>query len=370
MGIAVKLSVAAATIVAMILHADADAFFASVAARRDPALIDRPVAVASHIICSANYPARGFGIHAAMRTRDALRRCPELTLVGLGGIDTVQAGRELMTLFEQVAHTGGADGRVEPGSMEEAFLDVRPRDPVEVAAEIRARARDELGLPVSVGIARTRLLAKLASRRAKPDGLLVIRSEEEPALRAALSIEDLWGIGPRTSHRLRDALGVRWLRELAGHTEATLAPVVGTAMARRLVAIHAGTEDDSVKLLGPRRTIAATKTLRGSTRQRAVVGSYLDQVIDTAVRRLREARGLTHHVETQVKLEDGSVHTEGVDLETGTDDRSTIAECAHLMLDLTGYAADGRRVVLVGICLRLTGVAGSRAQEVLPFDQD
>lgn len=251
--------------------------------------------------------------------------------------------------------------------MEEAFLDVRPRDPVEVAGEIRARARDELGLPVSVGVARTRLLAKLASRRAKPDGLLVIRPDEEPALRAALSIEDLWGIGPRTTRRLRDELDVRWLRELAGQTEATLTPVVGKAMARRLVAIHAGAEDDRVKLLGPRRTVAVTKTLHGSTHSRAVVGSYLDQVIDTAIGRLREGRGLTHHVETQVKLEDGSVHTEGVDLEIGTDDRSTIGECAHLMLDLTGYATDGRAVILVGVALRLTGVAASRAQEVLPF---
>ena len=351
----------------MILHADADAFFASVAARRDRDLIDKPVAVASHIICSANYAARAFGIHSAMRTREAVRLCPGLTLVGLGGIDTVQAGHELMTLFEQVAHTGGADGRVEPGSMEEAFIDPRPRDPIEVGAEIRARARDELGLPVSVGVARTRLMAKLASRRAKPDGLLVIRPEDEPALRAELSIEDLWGVGPRTGRRLADELGVHWLRELAGHSERTLAAVVGTTMARRLVAMHAGTEDDTVKLLGPRRAIAATKTLR-PTRSRAVVRSYLDQVVETAVRRLHRARALTHQVEAQVRLEDGSVHAERVDLEVGTDDQATIGECAQLMLDLTGYAGDGRSVTLVGVSLRLTAVAASRDQDVLPFD--
>lgn len=254
--------------------------------------------------------------------------------------------------------------------MEEAFpLDVRPRDPLEVAAELRARARYELRLPVSVGIARTRLMAKLASRRAKPDGLMVIRPEDEPAVRAALSIEELWGVGPRTARRLADDLGVHWLWELAGQTEQLLAPVVGTTMARRLVAIHAGTEDDTVKLLGPRRSIAATKTLRGAIRSRAVVRSHLDQVIATAVRRLRNARAMTHQVEVQIRLEDGSVHAERVDLPTGTDDEAIISECAHLLLDLTGHAGDGRVVILVGVSLRLTAVAASRDQEVLPFDE-
>ncbi len=347
----------------MILHADADAFFASVAARSRPELWEAPVAVASHIICSANYPARAYGIASAMRTKEALRRCPELTLVRFATDDYAQAGRELMALFERFAR------RVEPGSMEEAFLDVHPRDPEQVAVELRAAARAELGLPVSVGIGRTRLMAKLASRRAKPDGLLVIRPEDEPALRAELSIDDLWGVGPRTARRLADELEVHWLRDLAGHTERSLTPVVGTTMARRLVGIHAGAEDDTVKLLGPRRSIAASKTLRGATRSRAIVRSYLDEVIGNAVDRLHAARGMTHHVEVQIRLEDGTIRSERVDLEAGTDDAATIAECAHLVLDLTGYGTDGRAVILVGVSLRLTGVAASREQEVLPFDE-
>ena len=191
-----------------LLHADADCFFASVELRRRPDLAGQPVAVATHIVMSATYPARARGVHGAMPLRQALKVCPDLVVLPPRA-DYRSAGQALMALFWRFAV------QVEPGSMEEAFIDVGDTDPVAAATAIRRAARDELGLPVTVGVARTKLLAKLASRRAKPDGMLVITEAEEGRLRPRLTIDELWGVGPTTTARLADA-GVTRVAELVG----------------------------------------------------------------------------------------------------------------------------------------------------------
>src|SRR5829696_3156364 len=158
-----------------ILHADVDAFYASVAQRDDPGLRGRPVAVGSWVVMAASYEARAFGVRGGMATRRARRLCPDLVLADPGWEAFTESSRTVFAIFERVTSV------VEPGSMEEAFLDVTHRDeePAALAARLRREVRAEAGLPLSVGVARTRVLAKLASLAAKPDGLFVVEPERE-----------------------------------------------------------------------------------------------------------------------------------------------------------------------------------------------
>ena len=165
---------------AVILHADADAFFASVEQRDDPRLRGRPTIVGPGVVTAASYEARAYGVHGGMSGWRARRLCPHATFVSPRFSAYTEASKALFEIFGQTAP------KVEGLSMEEAFLDVRGLEaisgtPREIAVRLRRRAREEVGLPVSVGVARTKVLAKMASRAAKPDGLLVIAPSDETA---------------------------------------------------------------------------------------------------------------------------------------------------------------------------------------------
>lgn len=194
-----------------LLHADADAFFASVVMRGRPDLVARPLAVVNMIIvASPNYLARALGVHSGMLAVEAARRCPELVLVDVPHAEVEEVGDALFDLFHEFADA------VEPGSIEEAFLDTSHLSwsaAVEHAQELRRRAAAELGIPVTVGVGRTKLMAKLASRAGKPDGLHVIGVDEEAAVRADLRLTDIWGVGAVTTRRLA-ALGITRLTDL------------------------------------------------------------------------------------------------------------------------------------------------------------
>ncbi|RIJ70930.1 DNA polymerase IV [Nakamurella silvestris] len=243
-----------------LLHADADAFFASVALRTRPELADRPVAVVAHVfVASAGYAARAYGIHGGMLVQEALRLCPDLVLLDVPHEEVEQVGDALFDLFHEFTDA------VEPGSIEEAFLDVSPtswEDAVDSARELRRRAAAELSIPVSVGVGRTKLMAKLASRAAKPDGLHVIGPAEEAALRSSLPIADVWGIGSRTSRRLL-SLGVIRLLDLDGIDQVELEQHCGVTMARRLGRIRLGTDDATVNPLRHRDSFTAESSTAG-----------------------------------------------------------------------------------------------------------
>ena len=179
----------------VILHADADAFFASVEQRDDPALRGRPMVVAHEVVACPSYEARALGIHAGMPLRQVRRRWPQVLVTGYRAEAYEEASVRLFEVFRRFTPL------VEPGSVEEAFLDVTGRDrgdPRGLAVALRAAARAEVGLPVSVGVGRTKLMAKLASRRAKPDGLVVVDAELEARVRPRLRLDELWGVGPTT----------------------------------------------------------------------------------------------------------------------------------------------------------------------------
>ncbi|MCO8273676.1 hypothetical protein M1L60_24065 [Actinoplanes sp. TRM 88003] len=269
-----------------LLHADADAFFASVVLRSRPQLAALPVAVVAHvIIASANYPARARGVRSGVLTQEALLQCPELILVDVPRGEVEEAGDALLDLFRDCARA------VEPGSMEEAFLDVGARSTEEAVAagrEVRRRAAAELRIPVSVGVGRTKLMAKLASRAAKPDGLHVIGPGREAELRAGLPLRDVWGVGARTVERL-ESLGITGLSGLDDIPYDTLRRLCGTAMARRLRAIREGSDDAVVRPVEHRSTLSSEGSTKGYERPDWTPAELAAMCVERVCRRAERA---------------------------------------------------------------------------------
>src|SRR5919201_5011440 len=198
---------------ATILHADVDAFYASVEQRDDRALRGRPVIVGAGVVLAASYEAKAYGVRTAMGGRLARRLCPHAVVVQPRMSAYAEASKELYRVFED------ATPLVEGLSIDEAFLDVRglsrlAGSPTEIAVRLRRDVRERVGLPLTVGIARTKFLAKVASGVAKPDGLLVVPPDAELEFLHPLGVERLWGVGPVTSKRLH-AHGLRAVGQLA-----------------------------------------------------------------------------------------------------------------------------------------------------------
>ncbi|WP_282857566.1 DNA polymerase IV [Pseudoclavibacter helvolus] len=276
-----------------LLHADADSFFASVALRDRPELATKPVAAVAHLfIASANYPAREYGIHAGMLVDEARELCPRILLVESYRQEVEAVGDALYGLFDSVARG------IEPGSIEEAFLDVGARTPdaaLEVAHELRRRAAAELRIPVSVGIGRTKLMAKLASRAAKPDGVHVIDEGRELELRTELPIGEVWGIGSRTEARLLK-LGVARIGDVDVIPRDELLRVCGTGMARRLWRIRAGTDEAMISPIRHRTSLTSESSTSGYARAdrtpEEVVEGCVERVCHRATRAGLSATGM------------------------------------------------------------------------------
>ncbi|CPU27342.1 DNA polymerase IV [Mycobacteroides abscessus subsp. abscessus] len=217
---------------ASILHADLDSFYASVEQRDAPALRDRPVIVGGGVVLAASYEAKHCGVRTAMGGRQALRLCPHAVVVP-PRFDAYTAASKLV--FEVFRDTTPL---VEPLSIDEAFLDVSGLQrisgaPSDIAATLRLEVRRRAGLPITVGIARTKFLAKVASRQGKPDGLLVVEPHEELSFLRPLPVQALWGVGSVTAEKLR-VYGIRTVADVADLGESTLASMVGRAMGHQL----------------------------------------------------------------------------------------------------------------------------------------
>ncbi|HEY0949634.1 MAG TPA: DNA polymerase IV, partial [Nocardioides sp.] len=210
---------------ASILHADLDSFFASVEQRDDPRLRGRPVIVGGGVVLAASYEAKAFGVRSAMGGREAARLCPDALVVPPRFSAYVEASKRVFEIFDDTTPL------VEGISIDEAFLDVGGLrrlvgPPEQIAADLRARVRDEVGLPISVGIARTKYLAKVASAVSKPDGLLAVPPDREVEFLHPLPVERLWGVGAVTATKLH-AEGIRTIGQLAAWEEADLNATVG-----------------------------------------------------------------------------------------------------------------------------------------------
>ncbi len=247
-----------------ILHADLDSFYASVEQRDNPQLRGRPVIVGAGVVLAASYEAKRRGVRTAMGGAVARRLCPQAVVVSPRMSAYSEASRAVFEIFADTSPL------VEGLSIDEAFLDVRGLQriagpPLDIAVRLRHQVLERVGLPITVGVARTKFLAKVASALAKPDGLLVVPPRGELALLHLLPVERLWGVGPATAAKLHDH-GITSVGQVARIAEPALVALVGRAAGRKLHALAHNRDPRPVKV-GVRRRSMGTQHALGRRRR-------------------------------------------------------------------------------------------------------
>jgi DNA polymerase-4 len=348
---------------ASILHADADAFFASVEQRDDPSLRGKPTVVGGGVVMAASYEARAYGIHGAMGGRRARQLCPHLISVPPRFEAYTEASRALFDLFEETAPL------VEGLSLEEAFLDVRGLErisgtPRQIAERLRQRARERVGLAVTVGVARTKVLAKMASRAAKPDGLLVIDPGREAEFLEPLPVEALWGVGDSTAEKLR-AHGITTIRELGRRDPMELAMFLGNHAARHLHAVAHNRDPRRVRRGRRRRSIGTQSAFAGGGRSRSDLDALLVTLVDRVTRRARSSNWAGRTVTLRFRFGDFSRATRSRTLSHPTAGTGTILAAARALLAAAMPMAERRGITLLGITV---ANLSHEAQLELPLD--
>jgi len=332
---------------ASILHADADAFFASVEQRDDPRLRGRPTIVGAGVVMAASYEARAYGIHGGMGGGRARRLCPHAVVVPPRFSAYTEASRALFDLFEETAPL------VEGMSLEEAFLDVRGLErisgtPREIAARVRRRARERVGLAITVGVARTKVLAKMASRAAKPDGLLVIEPDRETEFLRPLPVEALWGVGDATAEKLR-AHGIATIGELGRRDESELALFLGAHAARHLHAIAHNRDPRRVRRGQRRRSIGTQSAFAGGNKSGTELDALLVTLVDRVTRRARAANWAGRTVTLRFRFADFSRATRSRTLPHPTAGTGAILAAARALLAASRPLIQRRGITLLGI---------------------
>ena len=348
---------------ASILHADADAFFASVEQRDDPALRGKPTVVGGGVVMAASYEARAYGIHGGMGGRRARRLCPHLVAVSPRFDAYTEASRALFDLFEETAPL------VEGLSLEEAFLDVSGLErisgtPPQIAEALRRRARERIGLAVTVGVARTKVLAKMASRAGKPDGLLVIDPDREAEFLRPLPVEALWGVGAATADKLR-AHGIATIGDLGRRDPAELGMFLGTHAARHLHAVAHNRDPRRVRRGRRRRSIGTQSAFAGGGRSSSELDELLVTLVDRVTRRARAANRAGRTVTLRFRFGDFSRATRSRTLAHPTAGTGTILAAARALLAAARPMVEHRGITLLGITV---ANLSTEAQLELPLD--
>lgn len=349
---------------ATILHADADSFFASVEQRDEPALRDRPVAVGGGVVMAASYEAKRFGVSGGMGGSRARQLCPDLVFVPPRFEAYVEASRDLFSVFEQTAPV------VEGMSMEEAFLDVRGLEriagsPPRIAERLRREVRERVGLPISVGVARTKVLAKMASGAAKPDGLLVVRPGAEAAFLHPLPVERIWGVGRATAERLR-AAGIETVGDISRTPETSLVAIVGGHAGRRLLAIAANRHFRPVRSGRRRRSYGAQRALGLRRYRRGEVEPTLDALVDRVTRRMRTAHRVGRTVILRMRFGDYSRAARSATLTSATAESRPIKLAARGLMEANRELINRRGLTMVGITVTNVEPNGGGVQLRLP----
>jgi DNA polymerase-4 len=349
---------------ATILHADCDAFFASVAQRDDPSLRGLPVAVGPGIVMAATYEARAFGVRSAMPTERARRLCPGLVVVNADFDSYVRASRQLFRIFRDTAPV------VEGMSLEEAFLDVRGLEritghPVEIAMSLRKRVREEIGLPLSVGVARTKGVAKMASKMSKPEGLLAISSEGELPFLHPLRVERLWGVGASTADKLH-AAGIETVGQVAAMTREELETVLGRAGARSLHAFALGRDPRRVRIGSGRRSVGSQRGLGLSRLRDGDLDATLVSLVDRVTHRMRKGGHVGRTVVLRLRFGDYRRATRSRTLSHATAGSEPILAAARALARDALPEMSRRGVTMVGITVQGLG-DGAAVQLELPI---
>jgi DNA polymerase-4 len=350
---------------ASILHADLDAFFASVEQRDDPRLRGRPVIVGGGVVLAASYEAKAYGVRTAMGERHARRLCPRAVVVPPRMAAYAEASKAVFRVFAETAPL------VEGLSIDEAFLDVRGMErsvgtPAEIAERLRRDVRELVGLPITVGVARTKFLAKVASGVAKPDGLLVVPPEGELAFLHPLPVERLWGVGPATAAKLHER-GITTVRQVAVLPEALLVSMLGRASGRHLHALAHNLDPRPVQPRRRRGSIGSQRARGRSPWSLEAVDADLVALVDRVTRRLRAARRVGRTVVLRLRFADYTRATRSRTLPYATASTAPILATARALLAAAVPTIERRGLTLVGVSV--ANLADDRPLQLeLPFD--
>jgi DNA polymerase-4 len=348
-----------------ILHADLDAFYASVEQRDDPRLRGRPVIVGAGVVLAASYEAKAAGVRTAMPLGRARRLCPRAVVVPPRMSAYSEASKAAYRVFEDTTPL------VEGLSIDEAFLDVRGMrriagSPVEIAARLRLAVRERVGLPITVGVARTKFLAKVASGVAKPDGLLVVAPDRELQFLHPLPVERLWGVGAVTAAKLRSR-GIGTVGEVAGLSEAALVALLGRAQGRHLHALAHNRDPRPVQPRRRRRSIGSQRALGRSPKTTDAIDAVAIGLVERVTRRMRAAGRVGRTVVLRLRFDDFSRATRSHTLPRPTAHTATILETTRQLLAAAMPMIERDGVTLVGISVANLDDDGA-VQLVLPLD--
>ncbi|MGH3958682.1 DNA polymerase IV [Mycobacterium sp.] len=351
---------------ASILHADLDSFYASVEQRDDPTLRGRPVIVGGGVVLAASYEAKAYGVRTAMGGAQTRRLCPHAVVVPPRMSAYTHASDEVFEVFRDTTPL------VEAISVDEAFLDVGglhrvSGTPVQIAARLRADVRDRVGLPITVGIARTKFLAKLASRAAKPDGLLLVPPDRELAFLHPLPVRQLWGVGAVTAEKLH-AHGIKTVADVAELSASTLASMLGAAMGRQLYALSRNIDRRRVTTGVRRRSVGAQRALgrAGSRMSSPDIDEAVINLIDRITARMRAAGRTGRTVMLRLRFDDFTRATRSHTLGWPTSSTQTILDAARRLVASAAPQIAERGLTIIGFAVADIDRSGAE-QLMLPF---
>ena len=352
---------------ASILHADLDSFYASVEQRDHPELRGRPVIVGGGVVLAASYEAKAFGVRTPMPGGQARALCPQAVVVQPRFDTYLAASRAVFEIFNQTTPV------VEGISVDEAFLDVAglrriSGTPLEIATRLRRSVAVEVGLPITVGIARTKFLAKVASAVGKPDGLLEVVPGHELDFLHPLPVRRLWGVGTVTEAKLL-ASGLRSVGDLAGVGETTLCRVVGPAAGHHLYALSMARDPRRVETGRRRHSIGSQRAMGRRPKTDADLEATLLAIVERLGKRLRGAGRRCRTVVLRLRLDDFGRATRSRSLPAATDRTEVILSIARCLFADALPLIHERGCTLIG--LSLTNLDGTdTSQPCLPFEPD
>jgi DNA polymerase IV len=350
---------------ATILHADLDSFYASVEQRDDPALRGRPVIVGAGVVLAASYEAKAFGVRTPMGGGQARRLCPGAVVVSPRMSAYSEASKAVFRVFEDTTPL------VEGLSIDEAFLDVGglgrvSGTPTEIAARLRERVRDEVGLPITVGVARTKFLAKVASGVAKPDGLLVVPPDGELGFLHPLPVERLWGVGPKTAAKLHDR-GITTVGEVARLAQPTLVSMLGLASGSHLHALAHNRDPRPVQVGRRRGSIGSQHAIGWRPKTDEDIDATAVAIVDRVTRRMRAAGRVGRTVVLRMRFNDSTRATRSHTLPRSTAQTETILRAVRSLLRGAQPLIDDQGLTLVGVAVANLDNENA-VQLTLPFD--
>jgi len=351
---------------AEILHADLDAFYASVEQRDDPRLRGRPVIVGAGVVLACSYEAKAYGVRTAMNGGQALRRCPGAIVVPPRMSAYSEASKAVFKVFEDTTPL------VEGLSIDEAFLDVGglrkiAGPPVEIAQRLRAEVLARVGLAITVGVARTKFLAKVASGVAKPDGLLVVPPDRELEFLHPLAVERLWGVGEVTAEKLRSR-GLTTVGDVAILPEAALIAMLGRASGRHLHALAHNRDPRPIEVGRRRRSIGSQRALGRSPKSAETLDAVLAGLVDRVTRRMRSAERAGRTVTLRLRFDDFSRATRSHTLPQATGQTRAILITARSLMAAARPMIEKQGITMVGISVG--NLENEKTvQLALPFDK-